>query len=58
LISIDVDGYALIINYQKQVVIARFYFKGPVSAISFSPDSKFIAVAVGKKLKIFESPSI
>ena len=48
----------MIINYQKQVVIARFYFKGPVTAISFSPDSKFIAVAVGKKMKIFETPSI
>ena len=58
LITIDIDGFALIINYVKQVVIAHFNFRGPVTAISFTPDSKFFAVATGKKLKIFESPTV
>jgi len=39
-------------------VIAHFYFQGQVSACSFSPDSKFFAIAVGKKFKIFESPTV
>ncbi len=58
LITIDVDGFALIINFQKKVVIAHFNFKGPVTAFEFSPDSRFFLVAVGKKVKIFETPSV
>ena len=58
LITIDVDGFALIINYTKQVVIAHFNFRDHVTAIQFSPDSKFFAVATGKRLKIFETPPV
>jgi len=58
LITIDVDGFALIINYAKQVIIAHFNFRDHVTALSFSPDSKFFAVATGKKVKIFEAPSV
>jgi periodic tryptophan protein 2 len=58
LLSIDVDGYALIINFEKQVINSRFNFRGPVTACSFSPDSKFFAVATGKLLKIFEAPAV
>jgi periodic tryptophan protein 2 len=58
LITVDVDGFALIINYQKQVVIAHFNFRDHVSALTFTPDSKFFAVATGKRLKIFESPDV
>ena len=58
LLTIDVDGYALFINFQKQVVIAHFNFRGPVTACTFSPDSRFFGIATGKKFKIFESPSV
>ena len=59
LISIDgEEGHGLIINFLKKVVVARFNFRGAPSAVSFSPDSKFFAVAVGTKLKIFESPNV
>ena len=58
MITVDVDGFALIINFEKQVVIAHFNFRDPVTALKFSPDSKFFAVATGKRFKIFESPSV
>jgi len=58
LITVDVDGFALIINMHKRVVIAHFNFKGRVSALKFSPDSLFFLVAVGQKVKIFEAPSV
>ena len=45
LLSVDVDGFALIINFEKQVINSRFNFKAPVTACCFSPDSKFFAVA-------------
>jgi periodic tryptophan protein 2 len=58
LISIDVDGFALIINFVKSVVVAHFNFRAPVTALTFSPDSKFFVVATGKKVKVFETPDV
>lgn len=58
LITIDVDGFALLINFPKRVVIAHLNFKDRVTAFAFSPDSRFFLVAVGKKVKIFETPSV
>lgn len=43
----------------KKVVIAHFNFRAPVTAFSFSPDSKFFIVATqGRKVKVFEVPSV
>jgi periodic tryptophan protein 2 len=41
----------------KKVVMAHFNFRDAVTAIEFSPDSKFFFVATGLKAKIFETPS-
>jgi periodic tryptophan protein 2 len=56
LISIDKDGFALIINMVRKVVMAHFNFRAEVTAMAFSPDSKFFFVACGTKAKIFETP--
>lgn len=58
LITIDIDGFALIINFVKKVVIAHYNFKAPVTAFSYSPDSRFFLVATGKKVKVYETPSV
>ena len=58
LLTIDTEGFALVINYEKQVINSRFNFRAPVTACTFSPDSKFFAVATGKNLKIFEAPEV
>ena len=52
------DGFALIINMTKRVVIAHFNFRDSVTAIAFSPDNKFFFVATDTKVKIFEAPAI
>jgi len=57
LVSIDLEGFALIINMQRKVVMAHFNFRDEVTAMAFSPDSKFIFVATSLKVKIFETPS-
>jgi len=58
MLVVDVDGYALIINFEKQVVLAHFNFGSKVTALAFSPDSKFFGVASGTKLRIFETPQL
>jgi periodic tryptophan protein 2 len=58
LVTIDIDGFALIINFTKKVVIAHFNFKAPVTAFVFSPDSRFMLVSTeGKKVRVFERPT-
>ena len=57
LISVDNNGFALIVNLAKRVVFAHFNFRNSVTA-AFSPDNKFFFVATGTKCKIFESPSV
>jgi periodic tryptophan protein 2 len=54
---VDVDGFALLINMLKRVVIAHFNFRSRVTALEFSPDNRFFIVATGTKVKIFEAPS-
>lgn len=57
LISVDKEGFSLIINMQRKVVMAHFNFRDEVTAMGFSPDSRFFFVACGIKAKIFETPS-
>ncbi|KMS93400.1 hypothetical protein BVRB_031860, partial [Beta vulgaris subsp. vulgaris] len=58
LISVDVDGRAILANYHKRVVLNRFTFKEPITDIKYSPDSKYIAVTKGKHLQIWVAPTL
>lgn len=57
LLSVDDLSRALFINLRRRVVLHRITFKSPVSALGFSPDGSFIAVAVGKLLQVWCSPA-
>ena len=57
LITVDVDGKAIFANLRKRVVLYRFSFQEPVGDIHFSPDDKFIAVTVGKRLQLWYTPT-
>lgn len=56
LMSVDEDGKSLLINLRRRVVLHHFSFKGPVSALKFSPDGTLIAAGVGKLLQIWRAP--
>ena len=53
-----VDGNAIVINLQRRVLLHRFNFKEKVRDIQFSPDDKFIAVAVGRKMQVWRTPGL
>lgn len=53
---IHVAGRALLINLPRRVVISHFNFKKPITAIEFSPDSKWIAVSDERHLQIWKAP--
>lgn len=58
LIIVDINGFCLIINFPKQVIISHFNFRGKVSCLKISPDDNFVAVSINKSLKIFEMPKM
>ncbi|KAL7469362.1 hypothetical protein ACHAXS_009624 [Conticribra weissflogii] len=51
LIVIDVNNYALMVNFHRGVVLHRFKFKKPVREIKFSPDGSKFAVSAGKHVQ-------
>ncbi|GFR41863.1 hypothetical protein Agub_g2644, partial [Astrephomene gubernaculifera] len=57
LMSVDKDGRALLINRKRQVLLHHFSFKGPVACARFSPDGRYVAVAVGHLVQVWLCPS-
>lgn len=48
----DENGRALLIARTRRVLLHHFSFKGSVAAAAFSPDGRYVAVAVGKLLQV------
>lgn len=57
LLTIDESGRCLLINFVKGVVLNRINFKGFVSDAKFSPCGKYFAVAIDRRLKIWDCPT-
>lgn len=44
-------------NFNRRISIHHFTFKGKVSALKFSPSGRHFAVAVGRRLQLWQTPS-
>lgn len=58
LLVVDEDGRCLLVNLKRGAVLYRFHFKQPVKALMFSPDDRFIAVAIGNKVQLWRTPGL
>ncbi|RLN88130.1 hypothetical protein BBJ28_00008100 [Nothophytophthora sp. Chile5] len=58
LLAVDEDGRCLLVNLRRGAVLYRFHFKQRVRALSFSPDDRYIAVAVGNKVQLWRTPGL
>ncbi|KAI5968728.1 PWP2 [Candida margitis] len=56
LISIDVDGRAILLNFVSRVVLHHFNFKSKVNNVTFSPCGKYLAVATGRFIQVWKTP--
>ena len=57
LVVVDVKNYAMLVNYQRGVVLHRFQFSDSVKHIVFSPCGRYIAVTHGKHVQIWYTPN-
>lgn len=58
LIVVDVNHYAMLINYRRGVILHRFKFKRPVREMKFSPDGTKFAVSYGKFVQVWLTPGV
>lgn len=57
LLSVDEDGQAILTHLQRRISLYHFSFKGTVSALSFAPSGQHFAVALGRKIETWRTPS-
>jgi periodic tryptophan protein 2 len=57
LLTIDEDGRAILTLFPRRIAIYHFSFKGPVSALAFSPNSKHFVVGLGKRIQAWRTPA-
>lgn len=57
LMVVDVQNFALLINFQRGVILHRFKFKRPVRDLQYSPDGQYIAVSHGKHIQVWCAPN-
>lgn len=56
LLTIDEDGRAILSLLSRRISIYHFSFKGPVSALAFSPSGKHFVVGVAKRIQAWQTP--
>ncbi|KAF2764058.1 WD40 repeat-like protein [Teratosphaeria nubilosa] len=57
LLTVDDSGYAILSHFQRRIVLYHFSLKGPVSSLVFSPTGAHFAVALGRKIEVWKTPS-
>ncbi|RKP24687.1 WD40 repeat-like protein [Syncephalis pseudoplumigaleata] len=58
LLAIDQSGRAILVNFQRRVLLSEFNFKSPVRHVQFSPDGRFFAVTIGKQVQVWRAPGL
>lgn len=54
---VDVQNYAMLVNFQRGIVLHRLRFKRKVRQVLFSPNGRYIAVTYGKHVQVWHAPS-
>ncbi|RKP07083.1 WD40 repeat-like protein [Thamnocephalis sphaerospora] len=55
---VAIAGRAILVSFQRRVLLSEFNFKGKVRDIQFSPDGRFFAVTSGKLVQVWRSPGL
>jgi len=58
LLSIDVQGRAVLVNFIRSAVLCRINFKTVVHSARWSPDGRWLAVTHGRLLQTWRTPTL
>lgn len=56
MLSVDVDGRAILVNFISRTVLHHFNFKDKVSDLQFSPDGHYFAIACNRFIQVWKTP--
>jgi periodic tryptophan protein 2 len=56
LLTIDVDGHALLINFPRMLILTRIHFKRKVCSVKFSPNDQYFAITYHHGCQIWRTP--
>ncbi|KAF1833960.1 periodic tryptophan protein 2 [Decorospora gaudefroyi] len=57
LLSVDEDGRAILTNLPRRIVLYHFSLRGQVTALAFAPSGRHFAVAIGRQIEVWHTPS-
>ncbi len=57
LLSVDEQGHAILSHFHRRIVLYHFSLKSAVTALVFSPCGLYFAVAIGRKIEVWKTPS-
>lgn len=57
MLTVDEDGRAVLVNFNLRAVLHHFNFKDTVRDLQFSPCGQYFAVAHGRKMTVWKTPS-
>ncbi|KAL8672735.1 MAG: hypothetical protein Q9168_002825 [Polycauliona sp. 1 TL-2023] len=57
LLSVDEEGRAILTHLPRRLALYHFSFRASVSALAFSPCSKYLAVGVGRLVELWHAPA-
>ncbi|KAG7882452.1 hypothetical protein KL907_001058 [Ogataea polymorpha] len=58
LLSVDVDGRAILVNFKARTVLHHFNFKEKVHDLQFSPSGTHFALAAGRFVQVWKTPDV
>ncbi|EMC94289.1 hypothetical protein BAUCODRAFT_150474 [Baudoinia panamericana UAMH 10762] len=57
LLTVDEQGQVILSHFQRRIVLYRFSLKEAASALVFSPSGSHFAVALGRRIEVWKTPS-
>jgi periodic tryptophan protein 2 len=57
LLTVDSTGRAILSHIPRRIAIYHFSFRATVTALAFSPSGRYFAVATGRNIEVWHTPS-
>ncbi|KAF2753915.1 periodic tryptophan protein 2 [Pseudovirgaria hyperparasitica] len=57
LLTVDTDGKVILTHVLRRIVLYHFSFRSAATALSFSPCGRYFAVAIGRRIELWHTPT-